>query len=490
MGASDFTRRLFFAGEFALMAATIAAAVYVSHPDEWRPVTLVATLLAIALVGEWFTIKTRAGILSASLGVMVLAMGLLGPGAAGACGAAAIALHSAMARRGPAHWLNNLVAIGVAGFAGGLVVRALGGDVTRLGAQSATDSLVFVLMLFAGVAVLLVLNFVVFAMHQRVTTGRPLGRMTTELFFPLLPGELAVAVIAIILVLAYRGAGLPVLLAAIPVLLIFRQLAVALERSETHAEQLQARTRQLSSFQWGVPAMFMEGLGLRDPTSLRHAAAAASYSRGMAIELGCEEDEQEVIHLAGLLHDIGKFTWSDRLLHPDQLNDEDWAVIRRHPQDGAAMVGKLDGFGPVADAILYHHERVDGGGYPAGLIGNEIPLAARIVAIASAYDSMLRREAFGDPMSPEEAMAELRKGAGSQFDEDLVEVFSKVLDSNGSTYGMNADYKSELAFETRVRKMAEPTTVMERPGGRQMIRARLRARRRPLGAGHTSEKGR
>ena len=265
MGASDFTRRLFFAGEFALMAATIAAAVYVAQPDEWRPATLVVTLLAIALVGEWFTIKTRAGILSASLGVMVLAMGLLGPGPAGRlrCGGDRPALGHGPPR--PAHWLNNLVAIGVAGFAGGLVVRALGGDVTRLAAQSATDSLVFVLMLFAGVAVLLVLNFVVFAMHQRVTTGRPLGRMTTELFFPLLPGELAVAVIAIILVLAYRGAGLPVLLAAIPVLLIFRQLAVALERSETHAEQLQARTRQLSSFQWGVPAMFMEGLGLRDP---------------------------------------------------------------------------------------------------------------------------------------------------------------------------------------------------------------------------------
>ena len=126
MGASDFTRRLFFAGEFALMAATIAAAVYVSHPDEWRPTALVVTLLAIALAGEWFTIKTRAGILSASLGVMVLAMGLLGPGAAGACGAAAIALHSAMARRGPAHWLNNLAAIGVAGFAGGLVVEGAG----------------------------------------------------------------------------------------------------------------------------------------------------------------------------------------------------------------------------------------------------------------------------------------------------------------------------------------------------------------------------
>ena len=128
----------------------------------------------------------------------------------------------------------------------------------------------------------------------------------------------------------------------------------------------------------------------------------------MAIELGCDEDEQEVIHLSGLLHDIGKFTWSDRVLHPEQLTDEDWVVIRRHPQDGAMMVGKLDGFGPVADAILYHHERIDGGGYPAGLIGSEIPLASRIVAICSTYDTMTKRASYGPPMTPQEAMAELR----------------------------------------------------------------------------------
>ena len=87
-------------------------------------------------------------------------------------------------------------------------------------------------------------------------------------------------------------------------------------------------------------------------------------------------------------------------------------------------------------------------------------------------------------------MVELRKAAGSQFDGDLVEVFGKVLESNGSTYGMNADYKSELAFETRVRKMAEPTTAMERPGGRKMIRARLRARRGGEPSARASEKAR
>jgi putative nucleotidyltransferase with HDIG domain len=456
MRASNVKMRLFWAAEAVLLAGTVAAAVWLSSPDEWHPLALVALLLVLALGGEWFTVETSGGILSASLAVMALAMGLLGPAPAGVCGIAAIGLHSAVGRRSPAQWLNNLVAFGVAAFAGGLVVRAVAGDVAGVHSQSLAQSLIFGLVLLGALIVLLVLNFVLFALELSVNESRSLPRLVRELFLPLLPGELAVGVIAAMLVLAYRSVGLPILLAPIPVLLIFRHLTVALVRSEQRAEQLDARTRQLSSFQWGVPSMFMEGLGLRDPTALRHAAAVASYAKAMAIELGREEDEQEVIHLAGLLHDIGKFTWSDRILHPDQLTDEDWVVIRRHPQDGAMMVGKLDGFGPVADAILYHHERVDGGGYPAGLIGKEIPLASRIVAICSTYDTMTKRATYGPPMSPYEAMAELRKIGGRQLDLDLVETFIALLEKKGPTFGQDADYKTELAFESRVRKMAEP----------------------------------
>jgi putative nucleotidyltransferase with HDIG domain len=219
----------------------------------------------------------------------------------------------------------------------------------------------------------------------------------------------------------------------------------------------------------------MEGLGLRDPTAMRHGAAVASYAKAMAVELGCPEAEQESIHLAGLLHDIGKFTWSDRVLHPEQLTDEDWVVIRRHPQDGAMMLGKFEGFGPVADAILYHHERMDGGGYPAGLIGNEIPLASRIVAICSTYDRMTARQSYGPPMSSDEAIAELRHIGGSQLDAELVETFITLLERNGPAFGQDADYRTELAFEHRVRKMAQPLST-EGASLRSPLALRLRQR--------------
>jgi len=458
-----------------LLAGTATAAVILSHPGEWHPAALLALLIFVALGGEWFTVETSGGILSASLGVMTLAMGLLGPAPAALCGVAAIGVNTAIRRRPLSIWLSNLLVFGVAAYAGGLTVRALAGDVAGMHDQTAAAGVAFGLILLGGAVVLLAVNFVFFALELLVREGRAPMRSVRELFLPLLPGELSVGVIAVILAVAYRGIGLPVLFAAIPVLLIFRHLAVALVRSEQRAEQLDRRTRQLASFQWAVPSTFMEGLGLRDPTALRHGAAVASYAKAMAEELACADDEQEVLHLTGLLHDIGKFTWSDRVLHPEQLTDEDWTVIRRHPQDGAMMVGKFDGFGPVADGILYHHERMDGNGYPAGLIGKEIPLASRVVAVCSIYDTMTRRETYGPPMPPDEAIAELRKIAGSQLDAELVEVFIGLLERRGLAFGQEADYRTELSFESRVRKMADPQAAAD-SRARSPVAMRLRHR--------------
>ncbi len=173
---------------------------------------------------------------------------------------------------------------------------------------------------------------------------------------------------------------------------------------------------------------------------------------------GCRiRSEQDLIHTAGLLHDIGKFTWSDRILHPEALNDQDMAVIHRHPQDGATLVGKLDGYGPVADAILYHHERIDGGGYPAGLIGSEIPLASRIIAISSTYDAMTGQDSYRTQIPPEDAIAELRQVAGRQLDAELVESFITALQREGPELTGEANYDTELSFERRVRALAQPS---------------------------------
>jgi len=337
------------------------------------------------------------------------------------------------------------------------MVRALAGDVHDPRNQHMTQSVTFGLIVFAVFIVTVGLNFVLVALDNRIEDGRSLARQVRDLFFPMLPGQLATGALATILAVTYTNVGLSVLFGSIAVLLIFQYLTVALLRSEDRADQLEARSIQLASLQFGVLATLMDALALRDRTTARHAAAVAHYAKALATEAGCDEDEQDLAHTAGLLHDIGKFTWSDRVLHPEQLTDADLAVIRRHPQDGATLVGKLDGYGTVADAILYHHERVDGGGYPAGLIGNEIPLASRIVAICSTYDAMTAPDSYRSPMVPRDAMGELRKLAGRQLDGELVESFIALLEREGSTFAESADFETELAFEQRVRKMAQPS---------------------------------
>ena len=418
MFSPKFTKRTFWAAEFLLLAVTVVAAATLALADEWRPSSLVALLLLLALLGQWFSVEIRGGQLSASLIAIVLAMGLLGPVPAAACGIVAMVFKSTVRRLAPAEWLNNLSSYAAVPFAGGLIVRVLVSDIHGLKSQDLTQSITFGLILFAVFLLATGLSFILFALDMSVRDGRSVRREMRELL-PLLPGELAAGALATILALAYRGVGASALFAGVVVLLIFQRLTVALLRSEDRAEQLFARSRQLVGLQLGVLRTLVRALGMRDQTTARHAAAVAFYAKTLAAELGCDADQQDTIHTAGLLHDIGKFTWPDRILKADVIQDEDLATVQRHPQEGAILVGALDGYGEVADAILYHHERIDGRGYPAGLIGSEIPLGSRILAICSNYDAMTASGGYRSPMPPDEAIAELRnaarnvRGAGS-----------------------------------------------------------------------------
>jgi len=458
MPAHKLTRRLFWAGEVLVLTGTVTAAVMISSGQEWQPLSLVALLLVLTLVGDWLGIETPGGELSCSLVAIVLTIGLLGPVPAMAFGTAAAVLTSAANRvRVPTRWLNNVCSFAVVPFVAGLMVRAFAHDVHSHQARSATQSITFGLIVLGAFVIAVGLNFVLFALHKHIDEGRPLLRLVHELFLPLLPGQLAAGMLATLLAVAYASVGLPMLIGSIAVLLILRQLTVALLRSEERAEALQARSRQLVGLQLGVLRTMVRALGMRDKTSARHAASVARYAKALATDLGCNEEERDVVHAAGLLHEIGKFTWPDRVLHAETVHEEDMAIVKNHPQEGSILVGALDGYGEVADAILYHHERVDGRGYPAGLIGKEIPVASRILAICSIYDTVTARESYRAQMTPEEAMAELRRGADNgQLDPELVEKFIALLEREGPTFAHDADFETELEFERRVRAMAEP----------------------------------
>ena len=115
------------------------------------------------------------------------------------------------------------------------------------------------------------------------------------------------------------------------------------------------------------------------------------YFRATAAAAGLPAREQELVHTAGLLHDVGKFTFPDHTLTGMHLTEEDWELIRSHPQRGAEIVGRVHGYADVADIILCHHERIDGHGYPRGLAGDEIPALARVLSVADCFDVMTAR---------------------------------------------------------------------------------------------------
>jgi putative nucleotidyltransferase with HDIG domain len=443
------SRNVFSVAQMLLLAGTITAAVLYGHASEWHPISLVIPLVALSLAGEWFSVDIRGGGISASLIAITLAMGLLGPVPAAACGIATMAFSSAVRRVSRFRWLSNLTSFAVVPFVGGMIVRASGG----LDAHS-TDTASLGLILFGAFVVATALAFLLFAIMTSIDEGVPLLHEIRELL-PILPGEFAAGILAVVLAAAYRGVGASALVAAFVVLLIMQRLTVALVRSEDRAEALLARSRQLVGLQLGVLRTLLRALAMRDERTARHAAAVAQCAKTLAVEAGCSEEQQEMIHTAGLLHDIGKFTWPDRLLQGGEFDERDFESIRRHPQEGAILVGALDGYGDVADAILYHHERVDGRGYPAGLIANEIPLGSRIIAICSNYDTMIAPDGYRTPMSPDEAKEELRRSAqAGQLDADLVEKFIAVLDREGATFAQSADFETELDFERRVSQLA------------------------------------
>jgi putative nucleotidyltransferase with HDIG domain len=127
-------------------------------------------------------------------------------------------------------------------------------------------------------------------------------------------------------------------------------------------DELRAQMEELEALHHGVVRVMVETLGMRDRMTARHSAAVARFARATAAAAGLPAREQELVHTAGLLHDVGKFTFPDHTLTSRHLTPEDWELIRSHPQRGADIVGAVHGYGPVADIILCHHERMDGAG--------------------------------------------------------------------------------------------------------------------------------
>jgi diguanylate cyclase (GGDEF)-like protein/putative nucleotidyltransferase with HDIG domain len=174
-------------------------------------------------------------------------------------------------------------------------------------------------------------------------------------------------------------------------------------------------------------ASLARAVDARDVYTGSHSQRVADLAARTARRLGLADEEIELTRLAASLHDLGKLAIPEEILRkPGPLTEPERLVLERHPQIGFRMLESL-GVDPVADWVLHHHERWDGNGYPDGLPGDEIPLGARIIFVADAYDAMTSERVYRRRVAPEEAVAELERCAGSQFDPDIVAALADEL---------------------------------------------------------------
>jgi diguanylate cyclase (GGDEF)-like protein/putative nucleotidyltransferase with HDIG domain len=190
-------------------------------------------------------------------------------------------------------------------------------------------------------------------------------------------------------------------------------------RRLAHGPDRAARFRAAASLAKAVDA--------RDTYTGSHSTRVAELGAWIAAHLGLDVEHVELTRLAGSLHDLGKLAVPEEILRkPGPLTPPERMVLERHSQIGFRMLESL-GVDPVAEWVLHHHERWDGMGYPDGLAGEEIPLGARIIFVADAYDAMTSDRAYRGRLTPSEAVAELQRCAGTQFDPEIVEVFAREL---------------------------------------------------------------
>lgn len=175
---------------------------------------------------------------------------------------------------------------------------------------------------------------------------------------------------------------------------------------------------------------FANAIELRDPYTYNHVKRINEYAQAMANELGWDENRREALEFGAILHDIGKLeVFIDILSKKEELTPEEWEVMRRHPEFGAHMIEKIDYLAPVVPMILHHHERWDGSGYPGGLVGEEIPEEARLLAVIDSFDAMTTDRPYRSAMPPEVALEEIKQRAGVQFDPYMVAIFNRIWES-------------------------------------------------------------
>ncbi len=408
-----------------LCGALLAAGYRLQHP------LLLVVLAALALGAESESIQltsTTEASIASLLGVFAAVV--LGPLSGGAV--AAVGLLATLPRRDVAQpvlrwasWTSiRFIATAAAGLAAAPVLRASSADFWGLfGAVGAA----FV----AETAVDLILDPV--APHIRGSaTYAAIVRANVPAVLGSVPFH---APVVAVLAYSYRSLSpWSVALFAVPAFAAQRLLILYRHQRET-AEALTHANERLAKANLSFATALVATLDARDEYTAGHSAAVAIYARDIADRMGLSKDDQELAHLCGLVHDVGKIGLPPGLLEkPGALTLEERRQMERHCEIGERILQNVADYARIAEIVRNHHERVDGNGYPDRLEGDQIPLLARIIAVADAYNAMTSDRPYRDAMPSRVARLRLAQAVESQFDTSVVAAFEAILAGASEEY--------------------------------------------------------
>jgi putative nucleotidyltransferase with HDIG domain len=237
--------------------------------------------------------------------------------------------------------------------------------------------------------------------------------------------------------------------AAQRLLLLYRK-----QRQDTEA--LGIANARLAKANLSFATALVATLDARDRYTAGHSAAVAIYARDIADRMGLSETEQELVHLCGLVHDVGKIGLPAGLLEkPGALSLEERRQMEQHPVIGERILKNVDDYTEIASIVRHHHERVDGNGYPDRLEGEAIPLLARIIAVADAYNAMTSDRPYRDAMPSRVARLRLAQAVESQFDTAVVAAFEAILTGAAEEYRTGTGSEFVLAAPDSLKEPAE-----------------------------------
>ena len=452
-------RTLAYVAALVLAASTSAVALLIAGYGLVEPAVVLALALAAA-VGERTNVRlTRTLELSISVLPTLFAAVLFGPLAAGVVGAASnLGDPELTAGRNPdrapalkwaAYSSTRFMAGAATGVAAQWVIELVPSEVGGLIAATLVGALVSEMLEFG------------FGVMTVVVRGESPGEMARAYAPTLLIAPPVYAPIVAVLAVIYVEVSPWTLVLFLVPAAAAQRLYGLYEGQRRLADDLASANETLERANLQFAAALIATLDARDRYTAGHSAAVAIYSRDIARRMRLPAEKQDQAYLCGLVHDIGKIGLPPGLLEkPGALTLDERRQMQEHSAIGERILAHVDEYSEISTIVRFHHERIDGQGYPDGRVGDEIPLVSRIIAVADAYNAMTSDRPYRDAMPSRVARLRLAQAVGSQFDTSAVAAFEAILATADENYRL-AKRKDFLAFAEKSYDPSESVVVAE-----------------------------